>query len=188
MIFQEAYCIGNIEENPGQSDLTVHATITDMVDNGYIQYIASSPPDYHSSYTGSALPFANPEQAFQNTPNKGEITLQGNQFSLKLLTPNTYYEGLGRVLVPPTLYVHYTSGGVGKTIKIKVGESIPYRRLTYPTPRRYAVDNPTFATGPLFYSGTNRLPIRTQEKILRDACYPSENKTPADWWGLKPRC
>ena len=170
--------MGIVEQDPGKSDLHIKGTISDVVDQGRIRFIAAAPADYHSSYTGSALPFATPMQAFQNTPNKGEIMLQANQFSIRLLHPNSFYEALGSFLIPPTLFLHYFSGGEEKTINVKVAEEIPYRRLTYPVSR----------DDPLFYNGTDKLPIRTQERILRDSPYPARNHESHNIWGLKPRC
>ena len=40
-------------------------------------------------------------------------------------------------------------------------------------------------TNPLFYK-TNYWKLRTQERILRDSGYPSENVTPKDFWGKRP--
>ena len=34
--------------------------------------------------------------------------------------------------------------------------------------------------------GKNKLPIRTQEQVLRDSSYPEDNRMPSDFWGLKP--
>ena len=38
---------------------------------------------------------------------------------------------------------------------------------------------------PLFYHNP-RLTVRSQEQILRDSGYPSENKMPDDFWGKRP--
>ena len=190
MIFRQAYCIGEIKQDPNQSDIHVHGTITEMVDDDRIMYLAAAPPDYRTSYTGSALPFQNADIAFHNTPNKGEKVLRGNRFDVDLLFPNSYYEGLGRYLIPPTLYVNYKSGGQEKTIAIQVSQPIPYRRLTYPESRNveHSLGLDVMNQGPSFYKGNEQLPIRTQERILRQACYPTRNIEPEDHWGLKPRC
>ena len=53
--------------------------------------------------------------------------------------------------------------------------------LTYPP------TNKTVArANPMFYDNRENLPIRSQEKVLRDSCYPDANKMPKDFWGLKP--
>ena len=43
----------------------------------------------------------------------------------------------------------------------KLSGGIPYRTLTYPEKRN----------SPMFYNGRDKLPIRTQEQILRDYSY-----------------
>ena len=51
--------------------------------------------------------------------------------------------------------------------------------LTYPPPPSSA---PRCSS--IFYSGRNKLPVRTQEQILRDSSYPCINKMPDNFWGL----
>lgn len=178
MLFEQAYCRGTVQEDPMSSDVTVNITLTDVVDNNEIRYVAAAPADYRYNFSGSALPFANPSQAFENTPNKGKITMSGNTFQVKLLYPNSYYIGLGTVMVPPMLSLHYKSNGEEKTLNIKIAESIPYRYLNHPESR----------VSPMFYHGTDELEVRTQEQILRESSYPSTNTMPSNYWGLKPRC
>jgi hypothetical protein len=65
---------------------------------------------------------------------------------------------------------------------IQLDDGIPFRTLTYPAPPS---KNPR--TSPMFYHcSRNQLPVRGQEKILRDAGYPDVNKMPDNFWGLKP--
>lgn len=178
MYFLHDYCIGTVELNPKHHDLTVKGMLTDIVDEGHVTYLAAAPPDYHFSYSGSGFPFSSAKQAFANTPNKGSFTLEANQFELKLLHPNGYYDDTKEIIIPPTLYLNYKTAGQEKTIPIKVADNVPYRHLTYPIQRDSV----------LFYDGTSILPVRTQEGILRDSGYPSRNAEPTNFWGLKPRC
>lgn len=191
--FEHAYCVGHVEHDPHKNDITVHGTMTDTVDDGRIMCVAASPPDYRSSYTGSALPFATADIAFDSTPNKGVVELLGNAFVIKLLHPNSYYQELGRVLIPPTLFIRYTSNGEERTVPINVAKEVPFRLLTYPSMRHveHSVAFDYLNLGPLFYAGTEKLPIRTQAQILMDSTYPAENiqpTTPEEYWGTKPRC
>lgn len=65
---------------------------------------------------------------------------------------------------------------------IQIDDGIPFRTLTYPSPPSKAPrDSPMF-----YYCGRNKLPIRSQERVLRDSGYPSVNKMPDNFWGLKP--
>ena len=158
-------------------EFTVNGTIQDPVDDNKIMYYAASPPDFRTTYTGSGLPFANQEQAFYNTPNKGFVRLNNGKFSIELLYPNSYMVGLGTVTIPPTLYIEYLSNGKKEEVSIKLSEGLPYRMLTYPSIGRAR-------SSPEFYR--EDLPVRTQEQILRDSGYPSTNVTPDNYWGLKP--
>lgn len=65
---------------------------------------------------------------------------------------------------------------------IQLDDGIPFRTLTYPAPPS---KNPR--TSPMFYHcNRNQLPVRGQEKLLRDSGYPESNKMPDNFWGLKP--
>ncbi len=182
MVFLHVYCRANNNPEDGeiQSDMRVRVNLDDFVDNGVIYYVAAAPPDYRTSYTGSGLPYASPEQAFQGTPNRGKVQVQGNAATINLLYPNSFYIGLGTVIVPPTLYLYYKVGGQNKETAIKLSDGVPYRFLTYPMkftqPRN----------GAHFYDGMYHLPVRTQEQILRDGGYPAVNKMAKNFWGLKP--
>ena len=162
-------------------DVVIKGVITDAVIGNEVRYIAASPADRRASFTGSGLPFHSEKQAFEGTPNKGRITLNANTFEIKLLFPNSYYVELGNKLVPPTLYVHYTTGNSEeRMVSIKLSDPIPYRLLGYPK------DFTQPRTGPTFYHAHHNLPVRSQEAILRDSAYPSKNKMSEDFWGLKP--
>jgi hypothetical protein len=160
--------------------VTVSGEINDSIDDNTIQYVAASPIDIRSSFSGSGLPFANTMQAFENTPNKGEVALStGNSFLLTLAHPSSYYIGLGSILVPPTVYISYKSKGVQNVITLKISEPIPYRTLSYPN----SESNPRVDAS--FYK-TRELPVRTQEQILKDSAYPCQYIKIDDFWGLKP--
>lgn len=161
--------------------LSIHIRVNEHVKDRKMFYIAAAPPEFRASYTGSALPFANPQQAFDNTENQGNVDLNmQNECSIEMTFPNAYYSGLGTDYVPPTLYLTYNNGYSEKVVSIKLSEGIPYRMLTYPirgtAPRKDV----------MFYKGMWDLPVRSQEQILRDSGYPSINKMHANFWGLKP--
>ena len=178
MFFLNVYC-----RPPALSsthDVNINISIDDVVDDGVIQYLAAAPPDYKTSYSGSGLPFHSYEQAFHNTPNKGSVVLSGNEANISLVYPNSFYMALGTVIVPPTVYLFYTSGGIQKEKAIKLSDGVPYRLLSYPMKFTKARENV------MFYDGIWQLPVRTQEEILRDAGFPAKNKMANNFWGLKP--
>lgn len=182
--FENSYCTGTIEKGDNEYEIVVKGTINVKVTDNTIYYIAGAPPDFKSSFSGSALPFTSQIQAFDNTPNKGKTTVQNDgTFEIKLLLPNAYYVGLGTVYVPPKVYLqYYDINNKPKNVSILLSRGIPYRSLTYPG----AGQMTTGRANTMFYATQFFLPIRSQEQILRDSAYPKENVMSKDFWGLKP--
>jgi hypothetical protein len=151
-------------------------SIKSAPDGGQIYFLAAAPPDYRSSFSGSALPFANADQAFYNTPNRGvvKVALDGS-FEITLRVPNSYYVGHGTVRVPPTLHIVYYNRGERVSSSLQVSEGVPYRSLTYPAKRANA----------MFYSPYDS-DARSQEEILRASAYPDVNTEAPNFWGSKP--
>lgn len=188
-MFESIYCRAAVQEAVSSSSLltpevTLNVTLKEPVDDGMIRYIAAAPADHHASYSGSGLPFPNASHAFYGTPNRGEVRVHPveNTTTLRVRMPNSYYAGLGTVRIPPKVYLTYTTNGKKRTIDVQLSEGIPYRSLTYPM-----VETPAWPRkDAMFYSGGWELPVRTQEQVLRDSAYPSENKMHSKFWGLKP--
>lgn len=179
--FATVFCEGRIYNTGDNKDMVVVGRIKEPVKDGVVYYSAANPPDYRATYTGSGLPFANQHQAFENSPNRGRVSVMDGSFEVKIMFPNSYYVGLGTVIVPPTLYIEYQNmAGATRNVSIKLSDGVPYRMLTYPMqytmPRKDA----------MFYSHGWQLPVRTQEEILRDSAYPTKNKMYSNFWGLKP--
>jgi hypothetical protein len=178
MVFIHVYCISS--ESTPHKDMNVTITFDEVVDDGVVSYIAPSPPDYRTSFTGSGMPWTNWKQAFENTPNKGTIDVTAANATVQIVYPNSFYSGLGTVIIGPTLYLNYTSGGQERRKAIRLSDGIPYRLLSYPMkftkPRKNV----------MFYDGIWDLPVRTQEQILRGAGYPDTNNMSSNFWSLKP--
>ena len=162
---------------PGVPMVTVRGRIDGgPPDGGRVSYIAAAPVGLNSSYSGSGLPFANREQAFYATPNRGTFGVAPDgSFEVGLVPPNSFYDGLGTVKVPPTLFISYTSGGRPVRSSVVVGGGLPFRALTYPATRSSAT----------FYAPEAPF-VRSQEEILRASAYPETDAEPADFWGGKP--
>lgn len=183
--FENAYCSGVVETGDFDRQLVVKGRINEYVKDDTVYFLAAAPPDYRATFSGSGLPFANQVQAFQHTPNKGTVKVPayGSEFEIKLMTPNSYYVGLGTVYVPPTLFLEYTNGnGTKRNVSIKLSDGIPYRSLTHPGPGQKTAPR----GNAMFYGTQFGLPVRSQEQILRDSAYPTSNHMDADFWGLKP--
>lgn len=92
-----------------------------------IRYIAAAPADVHESHFGSYLPFANPEMAYEETVNKGEIILdKSKNFTIKISIPNSYYVRNGTHLISP--HIHLTIGK--EYFNIPLGEPVENKSLT----------------------------------------------------------
>jgi len=178
--FESLYCKGRVKQL-GFYDLIITGKINDDVKDNTIYYLAACGADRRASYTGSGLPFFNQIQAFDNTPNVGKVELDFNKnFTIKLITPNSYMIGLGSVLVPPTLFITYfTLNGEKRKVNIKVDEPIAYRSLTYPL-------DPRPRTDASFYDTQFYLIPKTQEQILYDSAYPCNKVAHKNFWGMKP--
>lgn len=134
------------------------------VDGGRLTYLAAAPPDRGGSFSGSGMPFASAEQAFFNSPNSGEAHVSADgTFELRLSkAPNSYYAGVGTVLVPPFVYLAYKCHGTPHTASVKLAEeAVPFRFLTYPSQRG----------GPMFYYKPEPL-AQTQERLFRATGFP----------------
>ena len=165
-------------ENSGRGEFVVKGHIEGGAAQKIIYY-APNPPTYNSSFSGSALPFPNPDIAFEGTPNHGAVmTNPDGSFEFKVFYPNSYYIALGTVYVGPHVFIK--GCGVEKVHSIHLGDGVPFRMITYPSPPYTAPRD-----SPMFYSkgGRQMPPTRTQEQILRDSGYPDLNKMPEDFWG-----
>lgn len=151
--------------------------------NIYMKYWASNSPNYRTSYSGSGLPFPNEEIAFQESDNIGMVKLNNGSFIIKIHYPNSYYINNGTKLIKPEIklrLIDSKNNKLSEIYKINLGNNIPFRYLSWDLKRNWNI-------GPMFYDNQN-LPIRTQEQILKDSCYPSKNNEPENFWGLKPSC
>jgi hypothetical protein len=145
-----------------------------------LMYWAAAPTKVGLSFSGNGLPFANPSIAYENTPNKGEVSLNGGSFTFTLNSvPNAYYVGNGTLYMPPhmTLKVCGSNGCDERHVTVKIDEGVPFRTLTYPAPPSKKPRD-----GPLFYLEPWH-GARTQEEILRARGYPDKNITPNNFWG-----
>jgi hypothetical protein len=164
---------GNVHED--LANLSSQQTI-------YMKYWAANPVVFNSSYSGSGLPFQNEFQAFDNNVNRGKVKIVNGKFSFYLQTPNSYYLNMGTFLVSPEVKIQAfdeNNKAVTDIQIISLGNSIPFRTLTWPQKRDWN-------NGPLFYVNKDMPLIRTQYQILMDSAYPSDGKTPDNFWGKKP--
>tara|TARA_Y100000589_G_C27134983_1_gene622159 strand:+ start:901 stop:1473 length:573 start_codon:yes stop_codon:yes gene_type:complete len=178
--FKKYACCGTVYES-NDGDIVIRGNVKSKSSNPTIVYWAASPPGYVTSYSGAGLPYANPDIAYEKTPNKGSVHAVNGEFEFHIKYPNSYYAGLGTAYVPPAVHIKVCDGNDQKIHTIKLGNGIPFRLQTYPSPPEGAP-----RCSPMFYDTAKKLPVRTQEQILVDSGYPSKNEMPDNFWGLKP--
>jgi hypothetical protein len=166
-----------VVENPGKGEFVVKGNIGGAGSQKLVYY-AANPATYNTSFSGSGIPFANPDIAFENTPNNGSVTTDAaGNFQFKIFYPNSYYMALGTIYVSPHVFVK--GCGSDDVHSIYLGDGIPFRMGTYPSPPFTAPRN-----SPMFYAnGGRQAGVRSQEQILRESAYPELNKMPKDFWG-----
>lgn len=177
----EDRCSGRVTIDNGAVLIEGRFEVDVAVDEGTMHFLAAAPADHRESFTGSGLPFANEDQAFADTPNRGRVDFKSNlleygAFKLACFLPNSYYADFSGAVVGPEVLLIFSSRRQERVVRVRLPDAIPYRSLTYPALRQ----------GPAFYESGWRMPVRTQEQVLRDAGYPCKNKEAPHFWGLKP--
>lgn len=154
-------------------DIIFNIKTTQSIDNESLYFVAPNPPDYLTSYSGSALPFFNKEQAFDNTSNKGKVLFKKQTASFGIKYPNSYYKNLGNTLVVPHIDFLYSINGKEYIYSYKISDNpIPYRTLTHPYTR----------TSPSFYKPKTEKTVASQSKLLCDTAFPLTNTSVTDFW------
>lgn len=154
-------------------DIVINIHTKQNIDNNTLYFIAPNPPDYRTSYSGSALPFFNKEQAFDNTSNKGKVLFKNKKASFGIKYPNSYYHDLGNTQVVPHIDLLYSINGKEYIYSYKLSDNpIPYRSLTHPYTR----------TSPLFYKPKTEKTVASQSQLLCDTAYPVTNTSINDFW------
>ena len=154
-------------------DIVINIHTKQNIDNNTLYFIAPNPPDYRTSYSGSALPFFNKEQAFDNTSNKGKVLFKNKKASFGIKYPNSYYHDLGNTQVVPHVDLLYSINGKEYIYSYKLSDNpIPYRSLTHPYTH----------TSPLFYKPKTEKTVASQSQLLCDTAYPVTNTSINDFW------
>ena len=102
----------------------------------YIQYWAASPPNYMTSFSGSGLPYANEDIAFENTPTKGVAPVLNGSYSFYINYPNSYYTNLGTTYIPPSVHLQVVDDQnniLTPVHTIQLGKGIPFRTESAPS-------------------------------------------------------
>ena len=182
--WHESYLKNVPNDNTVETDIdgeyTVKGFDEDIRNDDTIIFWAANPATYNGSYSGSGLPFPNPEIAYQNSINKGSAKAVGGYYEFKIRYPNAYYVGLGSTYVEPCVHIKIIhKSGEDKLKTIKLGNSIPFRSLIHPNGQRNIPSRDNNG----FYNNFKKSSGRTQEQILRDSQYPENNAMPPNFWG-----
>ena len=94
------------EEFSGEGEFLLDIE-TNAPDNTKLLFWAANPPQYNGSFSGSGLPFPNPDIAFDNTPNVGIVKIKDRKTTVNLFFPNSFYVNLGNTLIPPRFYYKF---------------------------------------------------------------------------------
>ena len=169
----------DIPISSGVGEHTVIGTLPFGMLNNKIVFWAASPPNFGNSFSGSGLPFGTYQQAYENTPNHGAVKSVGNKFKFNLAFPNSYYEEAGSVYVKPHVNIMVCSALGNKFFKIELGEGIAYRSLGWPKENQ----NTRERNDCLFYSGREKMPVVSQEQLLRNSAYKPNQPMAENYWG-----
>lgn len=168
--------------NETNGSIVVRGVIKNTNINQSVVYWASAPPTRGTSFSGSGLPFPNPEVAYDRTPNAGVVKPNNNgEFEFRIQYPNAYYIGLGSLYIAPHFHIKICGDNSDEQyFSVQIDDGIPFRTLTHPAPPS---KNPR--SGPEFYKIEENI-VRSQEQILRDSAYPEVNEMPDNFWGKRP--
>ncbi len=118
---------GVIIYDPDLAIYTIEGQFPNLA-NVKVKYWAANPIIRNYSYSGSGLPYPNPETAYENTPNQGYILLDNNgRFIIKLDSPSGYYVKQGKILLKP--HLHLKVLGIENVLTITIADSFPNRSL-----------------------------------------------------------
>ena len=137
-LFNSFNCENQESETSGR--FVVKGSLKDSNKNGLVKFIAANAPDYRQSYSGSGLPFPNPEIAYENTPNKGTARVVDGNFQFSIDYPNSFYANQGTNLLPPHVLIRLCDGSDDVEV-VQLGEGIPHRTLSSATFTRSAFKN-----------------------------------------------
>jgi hypothetical protein len=147
----------HFQDESNQVRIRVYALVD--IDSNTLEYISANTPQSITSFSGSALPFKDEAQAYENTPNTGSIRLIKKKGDIVVQYPNAYYKEFGNIYVKPHVTLIYSTKGVRHAHNVMIADSVSSRSLTYPLGR----------TTPMFYQHDDV--VTTQEARLRSNAY-----------------
>ena len=118
---------GNVNYDTVSSVFTVTATCPSL-SGRILKYWAANPIVRNYSTSGSGLPYPNPEVAYENTTNQGQVLIDNHgNFSFQLNHPSAYYVQQGKTLIKP--HVHFKIDEHEMVFTVYIADHFPYRSL-----------------------------------------------------------
>jgi hypothetical protein len=138
-------------------EATVTGQALPLPDNRKIEWIAASPPDRRTSFSGSGIPFASEEQAFGGAAQRGVADVsETGHFSVTVMAPNSYHVRSSEAPLAPRLFVFWEAECASHKMAIPIPDaSVPGRSLRDPV-TELDVSYPD---------------VQTQERYLRSSAY-----------------
>lgn len=112
-------------------NISIECEIKEETLDNKIYYFAANTPDRLLNFSGSGLPFASREMAFEGSPNIGRKVLNnGNKkFTLNLLRPNSYYNEDYLIVEPEVIIKYLLKNKNTRVLNIPIDNKIPHRYL-----------------------------------------------------------
>ena len=158
MIFDDQHIYLKVTFSEDYSKINLTGNVKNVKQYKNILLMAPNPIDRMSNYSGSGLPFPNNEIAFQNTPNKVDITGDG-QINTVFKYPNSFYmpDGINKIVSSVFLQLTDKNNNVSH-VYYKLHDINALRTLV----------NRSSRNGPEFYGAKDYiLPIATAENVMR---------------------
>ena|SRR6056300_317935 len=158
MIFNDQHINLIAEPNSDYSKIAIRGNVKNPQMYKNIIVMAPNPIDRMSNYSGSGLPFPNNEIAFQNTPNKKDVSGSG-VIDCVFMYPNSFYipDGINKIVSSIFLQLIDKNDNVIH-IHYELDDINALRTLI----------NRKSRTGPEFYAAKDYiLPIATAENVMR---------------------
>lgn len=122
--------------------IRIQGLIKNLPNYDKVEILAPNSAMSMTNYSGSGLPYPCADVAFDNTPNRQELTV--SNFDVEFVYPNSYYVNGGTTKIKPSIFFSflYRSSTVPTFIRFELEDILPLKTLTHRTER----------SGPEFYS------------------------------------
>ena len=135
----------------------MRGTVSPLPQDMTIRWVAAAPADRRTSFSGSGIPFASEQQAFERRQSGTACVAKNGGFSVTLSAPNSYHVSSSERPLPPRLFVFWEAECGSHKLAIPIDDAaVPGRSLRSPV-------------GPYDISYPD---VQSQETYLRSSAYP----------------